>query len=89
MNNEITLSQAFHYCFGQTSYVVSLIVFSIVGIGILIFGIARYKKTGSAVWAVAGLAVGVIMVLAALLGRPVEVKANTTPEQAARGVYIG
>jgi hypothetical protein len=89
-SDNISLGRAFAHCFSTTSYVVSLIVIvgvSLVGLGLLI---KNYKKNQE--WSIGhNLIVFVIIaaILSAILFRPAEISANTTNEQADRGVFIG
>jgi hypothetical protein len=89
MNEYITLGEAFNHCFGTTSYWVYL------ALGVLIFlvGILGLKKSydkegwGTGKSFVLFLLLGIL--LTSILLRPTDIAANTTKEQAVRGVYIG
>jgi purine-cytosine permease-like protein len=89
MNENITLGQAFSHCFGTTSYWIYLII----GIIIFLVGILGLKKSyDKQGWSpekslVLFLLLGIL--LTAILLRPTDIAANTTKEQAAKGVYIG
>jgi hypothetical protein len=84
----ISFGRAFKYALTKKSYVVSLVIFSILGIGAIIGGFLLYKSTDNAVFGVIGLAIGLVSILTSLLAKPASVAANTTEEQADRGVYI-
>jgi energy-coupling factor transporter transmembrane protein EcfT len=89
MNENITLGEAFSHCFGTTSYWVY------VAIGIIVFLVGAFGLKKS--YDKEGWSAGKSFVLFLLLGilltsillRPTDIAANTTKEQAARGVYIG
>lgn len=86
----ITLGQAFGHVAQSTSYWVWLIIASLLLAGVvykLIKGYASGDFDGRQVafYGIIALAIWAF----ALLMRPCEVAANTTKEQAARGVYIG
>lgn len=86
---EISLSEAFAYCFSQPSYVWTVISGTVLGLAFIVFAIKLQQNEDFTMKHIGLIAVGVIMILACWLARPTKVKANTTPEQAARGVYIG
>lgn len=89
MNEYITLGEAFNHCFETTSYWVYL------GIGVLvflvgIFGLKKsYDKEGWGTGKILVLFLLLAILLTVILLRPTSISANTTKEQAARGVYIG
>lgn len=89
MNDEISLGQAFRYCFTQPGYWIFLILGIIAGALLIRAALRRYNKNADVDFGVIGmLAIGVVIIFAVILAKPVGVKANTTKEQAARGVYI-
>jgi hypothetical protein len=86
----ISFSQAWAYCFGTTSYVVWLIVCTIVSAGIIYALVRKYKKEqdwthGNNLW----LFLAIVIFATALLLRPGEIAANTTQEQFDHGIIIG
>lgn len=85
----ISLARAFKHCASTTSYWIWLIILGIVSIGGAIFIIINSQTNGwqsGHQWGMGGCAV---VLACAILMRPVEVAANTTNEQADRGVFIG
>lgn len=87
---EISLSEAFSYCLTQPSYVVWLIIGVVISAAAIYFALRSYQKNQDFTGFQLGCwIVGVCVFLFSLLYRPTKIKANTTPEQAARGVYIG
>lgn len=88
--DEISFGKAFSYCTTLFSYWLWIIIASALAIGGGIVLYKQYKKNAS--WEVGYsviLFVLVALFAAAWLYLPAEIAANTTPEQAARGVYIG
>jgi hypothetical protein len=88
--DSISFGRAWSHCLGTTSYLVWLVL----GVGVSAFGGWKlwkdYDKNQS--WTVGHqLAVFAILIILALsiLYRPSEIAANTTNEQADRGVFIG
>lgn len=90
MNQYISLGEAFKHCASTGSYwlwlTISLLIFCVGVLGLK----KSYDQEGS--WSsgksfVLFLLVGIL--LTAILLRPTEISANTTKEQAARGVFIG
>lgn len=86
---DIPLSQAFGFCFHQSSYVGCLIGAVVVSVIAALLFRRIYQKTQDAIWGILGLAVPIIVLACALLIRPCSVAANTSPEEAQRGVFIG
>lgn len=88
--DNISLGQAFAHVSQSTSYWVWLIIASCLSIGVFVVLIKKYKNGDLEGKDVAKFgAIALVIFLFALLMRPCEVAANTTKEQAARGVYIG
>jgi len=86
---DIPLSQAFSFCFHQPSYVGWLIGATLLAIGVAVVAVKQYNRTQEAWWGTVGVAIPIIILVCALLIRPCSVAANTSPEQAQRGVFIG
>lgn len=87
---EISLSEAFAYCLTQTSYVVWLIIAVVVSAGLIYLALRSYQKNQNFTFFQLGCWIAaVVFFMFALLYRPTDVKANTTPEQASKGIYIG
>ena len=86
----ISFATAWAYCFGTTSYVLWLIVATIISAGIIYALVRKYNKeqdwsTGNSLL----LFVALVIFTAALLVRPGEIAANTTQEQFNKGIIIG
>lgn len=92
MDKNISFGQALAHCAGTSSYWWGIIIVLIIA-GILIGGVIFYEKKKGVEVSQLGKIIGafaiVVAIAIAVLGRPVNVAANTTQEQAARGVYIG
>jgi hypothetical protein len=92
MDKNISFGRALHYCASTSSYWSGIIIVLIVA-AILVAGVIVYQnKKGVEVNPVAkviGAFAVVVAIFIAVLGRPANIAANTTQEQAARGVYIG
>lgn len=86
MNNTIGLLGGFAHCAGTTSYWVWIIVVIVLS-ALLILANDKFDlgDTGRII----SIAAIVFALAFAVFFRPAEVGANTTKEQAARGVYIG
>lgn len=85
----ITWAQAFAHCASTGSYWICLIIGVVLAIVLTVLVIRNSTVNG---WKPAHSALlGVAIALAALsvVYRPGEIRVNTTPEQAARGVFIG
>lgn len=90
-SKNISLGQAWTHVatVNSGSYWFWLSIATVVLIGAAI-GIIKYLQTGTFTLGVAGIAFAALFFFfAALLMRPAEVAANTSVDQAARGVYIG
>lgn len=89
MNENITLLEAMKHCAGTASYwlwiAIAVIVFVGGGIGLK----KSYDRDGWSAGKNFALFAILAILLSAILLRPAEIAANTTKEQAARGVYIG
>lgn len=85
----ITFGQAFNHVSESSSYWIFSIVTTIVMVGYWVYAIKANKSGADG----RGLALIAFVITAACLFawlfRPAEVAANTTVEQAARGVFIG
>lgn len=81
----ITLGQAFEHVAKSNSYWLWVLL-SFIPLGIYIY-LAAKRKVESLDLRLLFLFLGLIVV--AIFFRPSEIAANTTKEQAARGVYIG
>jgi len=92
MDKNISFGQAMAHCAGTSSYWWGIAIVLIVSV-ILVVGVIIYQnKRGEEVYPLAKIIGGFAIVAAifiAVFGRPANVAANTTQEQAARGVYIG
>jgi len=88
-NANITFQQAFSHCLTITSYITFAIIGTIIGVGSIIGSAISNKNQGGSGKTVALFAVGIIIIACVWLIRPCEVAANTTVEQANRGVWIG
>jgi purine-cytosine permease-like protein len=86
---DITFSEAWAYCWTQTSFIVSFWIFTILAIVCLVVGIVQYRKTQDAIWGIAGVALFLVILLSSWLSRPLSIKYNTSPEEQKRGVYVG
>lgn len=89
-NENISFGEGLKYCFTKTSYKVILAIATILSIGINTYVIIEYNKgnlDGRIPFFSVGI--GVAAIVSAFFIRPSEVAANTTKEQAARGIYIG
>jgi len=92
MDKNISFGQALAHCAGTSSYWWGIIIVLIVAAA-LVAGVILYeKKKGVEVYPLVKIigAFAIVVALAiSILGRPANLAANTTQEQAARGVYIG
>jgi formate-dependent nitrite reductase membrane component NrfD len=92
MDKNISFGQALHYCAGTSSYWWGIVIVLFIA-AILVAAVIYYQnKKGVEVNPVAkviGAFAIVVAIFIAVLGRPANIAANTTQEQAARGVYIG
>ena len=86
----ISLGEAFAHCAQSTSYWVWLLI-SLAFLGTAVFVCIKKYQNGDLEGkeVVKFILIPLAAFLFALLMRPTEVAANTTKEQAARGVYIG
>lgn len=87
--DNISFGQAFSYCSTLTGYWVWVIIAVAAAIGIGIYLYKNYQKTQE--WSGGKgviLMVCLALILCSILIPPANVAANTTVEQAARGVYI-
>lgn len=86
--DNISFSEAWAYATGVTSYWVWLIL-TVLLLGAAGYWVKKdYDKKGGNVLQVLVIVVALAFFLGALLGKPASVAANTTKEQAKRGVYI-
>ena len=82
----ISLGQAFAHCFSTGSYVGWLVASLI----ILAFAIwVSFAKITNATARLAVIFLAFVFFLFALLMRPTEISANTTQDEAAKGIFIG
>jgi heme/copper-type cytochrome/quinol oxidase subunit 2 len=90
MDKTISFGQALAHCAGTTSYWVGIIiVLLVIAAAITIVWRVQRKYEVNPYAKVIGAFVLAAALLVAILGRPANIAANTTQEQAARGVYIG
>jgi hypothetical protein len=91
MEEYITFGEALRYCFTLTSY----LVWVFIGVLVLSAGITYNVKVvgpthgwnfGRKFYVLLGC---ILFFILTIIYRPSEISANTTKEQAARGVYIG
>lgn len=85
----ISFGQAWSHAFTLTSYKVTLVLAGVAaGLGVFwIYKDYSKRQTTTIVHIIVGF-IALAILLAALLYAPAEMAANTTVEQAARGVYI-
>lgn len=86
---EISLSDAFAYCFQHSGYVWSFVIISLVSLGLGIFLFKRGNKTDDNGLKIVAILVIVLGVGLSLLSRPLSIKWNSTPESVERGNYVG
>ena len=87
METHITFNEAFKYCITQPTYWIWLALAIFFGS----LGISALRKT-RIYWSLGHnflLFVIIAIMTAAIFYRPIQVSANTTKEQAQKGVYIG
>lgn len=91
MEDNITFLEALKYCATTTSY----LIWVGIGIAVLIAGLIVNKKAlgpthgwnrGPKMYIMIAC---ILFLILTIIYRPSEISANTTKEQAARGVYIG
>lgn len=87
MNKTISLSHAFSHCASTGSYWLWIGICFLLVAGSFIFISVNKKLEQKAKYAF--VIIPVILLFISIFLRPVEVAANTTEDQAARGVYIG
>ena len=88
-NENISLGRAFSHCFSTSSYVWWLVATLVTFISGVVYLVSKNKKEGWSLGSQLLLFVLSAALLSSILYRPLEVSANTTNEQADRGVYIG
>lgn len=87
MNKTISLGHAFAHCSSTFSYWFFIVIGFVLVIAAFIFA-AKIKTWEDAPrWYLRAGAIALLIIF--IFFRPVEVKQNTTEEQAARGIYIG
>lgn len=85
----ITWAQAFGHCASTSSYWICLVI------GVILAGVIGFftiKNSQSGGWKnghSALLFLAIALAALSIVYRPGEIKVNTSPEQAARGVFIG
>jgi hypothetical protein len=87
--DNITFGQAWKYAWSLPAYWVWVVIALVGGIAVAYFLRKDYQKKQN--WSgghMGVLVVAVALILAAFLATPASIAANTTVEQAARGVYI-
>lgn len=87
--NEITFGEAFAYAMTKPSFWLQAVLFSLIAVIVIYKLFRNYSKTQS--WEGAHtliLVVAIMVISAAWLIRPAEIKANTTKEQAAQGKFM-
>jgi uncharacterized membrane protein len=85
----VSLGRAFGYCFSKGSYWISFIFGIVCLIAGLILGVKRYNTQADVDTLVLVFwGAGVVIFFMCLLLRPIAIHANTTEEQANRGVWI-
>ena len=89
MNENISLLEAFKHCASTGSYWLWLAISVVIFIGGCVGLKKSYDKDGWSTGKNYVLFVLIALLLSAILLRPTSISANTTKEQAARGVYIG
>ncbi len=85
----ITIGQAFGVCFGRASYVIPLIIATIISAGGIVLLLRKYQREQT--WSGGNnmiLFVLLVLFFFALMAVPSEMAANTTVEMYNRGVYI-
>ena len=89
MNENISILEAFKHCASTGSYwlwiAIAVVIFIGGGIGLK----KSYDKEGWSTGKNFVLFVLIALLLSSILATPADIAANTTKEQAARGVYIG
>lgn len=89
MNENISLGEAFKHCASTGSYWLWLAIALVIFIGGCIGLKKSYDNDGWSTGKNFVLFVLIGILISAILLRPADIAANTTKEQAARGVYIG
>jgi hypothetical protein len=89
MNENISILEAFKHCASTGSYWLWLAISVVIFIGGSIGLKKAYDKEGWSTLKSFVLFVLLGVLLSGILARPADIAANTTKEQAARGVYIG
>ena len=88
-SDNISFGRALQHCFSTGSYITWLVICGVIFTGGLVYLVKETKKKGWTVGKQVILFVLAAILLTSFLYRPAEVAANTTNEQADRGVYIG
>jgi hypothetical protein len=89
MNENISILEAFKHCASTGSYWLWIAIAVVIFIGGFIGLKKSYDKEGWSTGKNFVLFVLIALLLSSILARPADIAANTTKEQAARGVYIG
>ena len=89
MNEQISLIEAMKHCATTGSYWLWIAIATTIFIGGCIVIKKLYNKGNAGAGINLILFVLVALLISSVLHRPLEISANTTKEQAARGVYIG
>lgn len=85
----VSFGRAWKYCFTKKSYTIPLIIVSIISLGIMIYTYVGYTNTkfdGKPPFY--ATVVGIFAIGFALLKAPAEYAANTTVENADKGIWI-
>ena len=87
--DNISILEAFKHCASTGSYWIWLVIGVVIFIGGSIGLKKSYDKEGWSTGKNYILFALIALLLSSILARPADIAANTTKEQAARGVYIG
>jgi len=86
---DIPFSQAFAHVTTTTSWWVCAIIGQIIAAALTYFTIKNSQDKGWKAGHSAGLFLAIAIAALSIVYRPGEISVNTSPEQAARGVFIG
>lgn len=84
----IPLSQSWAYCFTQPSYIITLLLAILIsGFGLYLLA-TKYDNVFGSFGTTMLTGVLIILFFWALVAKPSDIAAHTTPEQAANGIFI-
>ncbi len=87
MNENISLGEAFAHCMSTFSWWAFVIGAMIVFLLCVFWSVKTVRAESAPRWYIPVIALFIL--IATIFWRPVEVKQNTTKEQASRGIFLG